>query len=364
MAAVDLLEAAHEEGAAHEHLLADCPWYRRVAEERCCTDPDEHCSLTWPDHAPLKTGGALAKFTPRTPEASTVVKPTVPPGGPGLFHQKGMHLPPYMEHLWFHLVKRYGKHDAYRVANGIVHKWAKGINPGGWQTKSGKGKRVHPDVQAAASRNIAEWEADRAKAHAHTASEVKASASAVDLLLAVVGSAPGARMVTAGPGTAGQNGQFGLWQHPAATVSPSPPMPPNAKLPTAAEVQAVVRIVPPSADVTLSNTVRKFLDQAAGKLNRDSPVEALAALRGAQTALFAAYKADIASRGPVAYTANVFVPPAEQSSGSAAALKTNLDQAAAYRKLEVRVAELADRIRRAYFNGIQALPSQPLRLTG
>ncbi len=92
-----------------------------------------------------------------------MVKPTVPPGGPGLFHHKGLHLPPYLdiEHLWFHLVKRYGKKQAYRVAVGVVKKWAQGVNPGGWKTKSGKGKRTHPDVRAAAQRNVAEWEKDR-----------------------------------------------------------------------------------------------------------------------------------------------------------------------------------------------------------
>lgn len=109
------------------------------------------------------------KLTPRTPEASTVPQPTVPPGGPGLFHVKGMQLPPYIQHLYKHLVARYGRQKAYGVAVGVVKKWAAGVNPGGWKTKSGKGKRTHPDVRAAAQKNVAQWEADRARAHKQSA---------------------------------------------------------------------------------------------------------------------------------------------------------------------------------------------------
>lgn len=145
----------------HEKLSQSCPWYKAVSDGEPATEPHEHCD------AEVK---ASVSLTPETPEASTVVKPTVPPGGPGLFHVKGLHLPPYIEHLWFHLVKEYGKHKAYGVAVGVVKKWAKGINPGGWKTKSGKGKRTHPDVRAAAAKNVAEWEADRAMAH-HSATD-------------------------------------------------------------------------------------------------------------------------------------------------------------------------------------------------
>lgn len=109
------------------------------------------------------------KLTPRTPEASTVPEPTVPPGGPGLFHIKGRQLPPYIQHLWHHLAPKYGKHRAYGMAVGIVKKWAAGINPGGWKTKSGKGKRTHADVRAAAARNVAMWEKDKADAHKQSA---------------------------------------------------------------------------------------------------------------------------------------------------------------------------------------------------
>ncbi len=71
------------EDEAHEHLMKECPWYLAVADGEPAVDPAVRC----------KSAG-MVRLTPRTPEASTVVKPTVPPGGPGLFHVKGMHLPP------------------------------------------------------------------------------------------------------------------------------------------------------------------------------------------------------------------------------------------------------------------------------
>lgn len=190
------LGGAPSEDEAHEHLMRECPWYQRVSQEKCCSDPDEHCpsegassGLVVKFSAELTAVGldgtrlfkpvlampsrfdnssSSLALTPRTPEASTVDQPTVPPGGPGLFHVKGMHLPPYVQHLYTHLVARYGKHGAYRVAVGVVKKWEAGINPGGK-----KPTHTHPDVRAAAAKNIAEWEADKVRAHG---SHVKASA--------------------------------------------------------------------------------------------------------------------------------------------------------------------------------------------
>ena len=72
------------EDEAHELLMKECPWYQAVSDGKNPGDPGANC----------KPAHGTVKLTPRTPEASTVVKPTVPPGGPGLFHVKGMHLPP------------------------------------------------------------------------------------------------------------------------------------------------------------------------------------------------------------------------------------------------------------------------------
>jgi hypothetical protein len=348
--ALELLEAAHEEREAHDHLMRECPWYRHV-DKGGRDHPDLHCRpATGQDE-----GGALVKFTPRTPEASTVVKPTVPPGGPGLFHMKGRHLPPYIEHLYPHLVARYGKREAYRVAVGVVKKWAAGVNPGGWKTRSGKGKRTHPDVRAAAQRNVAEWEKDKADAHEH------AAASAVGLAAAT---APGARpfLLPSPPG--GRYSQYGMYQNPVQAVSPSPPLPPAVALPTAAEVKAVIPLVPECSQRDLSDTAKKFLEQAAWKLTKDNPLEALSVMRSAQAAMYAAHKADLGNMLPSAYTANVFtrVPPAGQSSATTA-MKQGTVKAQQWRKAEMALAALSDRIRKRFFHGVFSGPSQLGRFT-
>jgi hypothetical protein len=352
--ALELLEAEHETREAHDHLMRECPWYQHVGKGGR-DHPDLHCRPA------ADEGGALVKFTPRTPEASTTVKPTVPPGGPGLFHIKGRNLPPYMEHLWFHLVARYGKHDAYRVANGIVHKWAAGINPGGKHPT-----KTHPDVRAAAQKNIAEWEKDKADAHAQSAEHGHSAGEVEGLELArpAVVTAPGARPFVLPSAPGGRYSQYGLYQNPVQSVSPSPPLPPEVALPTAAEVRAVIPLVPECSDASLSATARKFLEQAAGKLSRDDPLAALAVMRSAQTALYAAHKADQGNMLPSAYTANVFtrIPAAEQSSATTAML-AGRDKMMAWRKAEQALGALSDRIRKRFFHGIFSGPSQMARLT-
>ncbi len=172
MGAVDRLVMAHEDGEVHEHLSHECPWYAQVNEGE---NPTDWAGCKAADGPASPDHGAMVKFTPHTGEASTVDKPTVPPGGPGLFHVKGLHLPPYIQHLWFHLVARYGKKRAYGIAVGVVKKWAAGINPGGKHPT-----KTHADVRAAAAKNVAEWESDRAKAHAQSASHDHVKASAGD----------------------------------------------------------------------------------------------------------------------------------------------------------------------------------------
>lgn len=355
--ALELLESEHEVREAHGHLMRECPWYQHI-DKGGRDHPDLHCRPATGESTGLHSSGALVKFTPRTPEASTVVKPTVPPGGPGLFHMKGHHLPPYIEHLYPHLVARYGKHEAYRVAVGVVKKWAAGVNPGGWRTKSGKGKRTHPDVRAAAAKNVAEWEKEKAEAHEH---REHAAASAVEL---AAWTAPGATRFIDPPTPGAHYRQYGLYQNPVQAVSPSPPLPPNVPLPTAAEVRAVIALVPECSQKDLSDTARKFLEQAAGKLNRDDPLEALAVLRSAQTAMYSAHKADLGEMLPSAYTANVFtrIPPAGQSSATSA-MKQGTAKAQQWRKAEMAAGALADRIRKRYFHGVYNGPSQMARLT-
>lgn len=97
--------------------------------------------------------------TSETPTASTVPQPLGKPGGPGLFHIKGLQLPPYIQHVRDQIMAQ-GKTESQATgeAVGIVENWAAGHD--------GHGHAVHPDVQAAASANIAKWKADIAEAHA------------------------------------------------------------------------------------------------------------------------------------------------------------------------------------------------------
>lgn len=416
--ALDRITEDEQDREAHEHLVAECPWYRAVHGSLNAADPDEHCTALKP--AKPAGGGVprlVAKLaadevtlTPRTPEASTVVKPTVPPGGPGLFHVKGMHLPPYMEHLWFHLVKRYGKHDAYRVANGIVHKWAEGINPGGWKRKGGGSAHVHADVQAAAAKNIAEWEADRARAHSHvratagpdlTKSEAgyrkadtpekrcgtcsmsswgTGSTGTCSLVQGTIEkthvcdhweaeaklsgavnmgtvSSPSQRGFQSASSMAGKYSQYGLHQHPSQTVSPSPPLPPDVPLPTPAEVRALISKVPDATDISLSNSVKVFLETAAVKLEKDDQQHALFALRSAQASVYSAYKSDLGTyaastlNAPGALsTTDARVVPAAQSSATSAMLQGR-DRQMVWRHLATDVAAMITRVRKKYFHG-------------
>jgi hypothetical protein len=541
--ALEKLSEEHEQREVHDHLTHDCPWYRHVGQGGR-DHPDIRCQVAGE--------GALVKFTPHTPEASTVPKPTVPPGGPGLFHIKGRELPPYVQHLWHHLAPKYGKEKAYGMAVGIVKKWAAGVNPGGRHPT-----KTHPDVRAVAQKNVAEWEKDKADAHAQSARHEDKVAATVVALVAKASSghapfpgqaetplppmpkgpvagvmfvahriddllrdfahanerlraarqgkalrgyhlihvnnhlghaldeahalaeslrtsypaesrelealtktiglakavspdakvatfahllqtilyhaahakrhamlmtgpspdavwkfnwdhaathsegaiehsfklanhvtdnypeiakwfkeleqaedpknpytgltaatAPGARPMVTAP-TGGGYSQYGLNQHPAQAIAPSPPLPPDVKIPTPAEVRAVISQVPTGGDEMLAATARKFLDQAAGKLERDSPLDALAMLRSAQAAVLAAHKKDKGDLLPSAYTANIFtqVPPAAQSSATSA-MKTGLDRQLAWRRVEVTVAALTDRIRKKFFHGVFNGPSQ------
>ena len=96
--------------------------------------------------------------TAETPVASTVHEPFGSPSGPGLFHVKGLQLPAYVQHVAHHLVAMgHPESQAIGIAVGIIRDWAAGHSPGGGQ--------VHPDVQAAASKALAEWEAAKGAAH-------------------------------------------------------------------------------------------------------------------------------------------------------------------------------------------------------
>src|SRR5215475_13341424 len=108
---------------------------------------------------PLGLDTLLANLrTAETPVASTVHEPLGKPGGPGLFHVKGLQLPAYVQHVAHHLIAQgHSESKAIQMAIGIVKNWAAGHD--------GHGNRVHADVQAAAVEAVAQWEAAKAAAH-------------------------------------------------------------------------------------------------------------------------------------------------------------------------------------------------------
>lgn len=99
-------------------------------------------------------------FTPMTGVSSTVQHPFAKKPKPGLWGVPGMQLAPYVQNV-AHALLRTGRaktrSEAIHRAYGIVQNWAQG--------KGRNGKHVHPDVQAAAGRNIAQMDAKRMKAH-------------------------------------------------------------------------------------------------------------------------------------------------------------------------------------------------------
>lgn len=352
--ALERVHAQHaadsELSAAHDYLRSDCPWYKKVSAGAPEADFKQYCEPAGKVDEGTGVPRLVVKLTPRTPEASTVDKPTRPAGGPGLFHVKGLHLPPYIQHLWFHLVKEYGEQKAYGVAVGVVKKWAAGVNPGGKHPT-----HTHADVRAAAAKNVAQWEADKAKAHAsHGGGKTQGDHALAATMALAAGLAP----------SPGAGPLHGLHQRPAATVSPSPPLPPKVKAPTAQEVRKLIPDVPKCEDLMLSNQVRLFLETAAVKLDKNDQLEALRMLRLAGTAIIPAHKKDLGLVMPSVYTASAYtqVPPAEQSSAMALRQKGR-DRAGEWRTLERSVQGLADRIRKRYFHGIYNGPSQQARLT-
>lgn len=99
--------------------------------------------------------------TAETPVVSTVHHPFGSPSGPGLFHVKGLQLPAYIQNV-AHAFRRKGLSESESIqrAVGVVKDWAAGRAPAGGH--------VHPDVQAAAAKAVAEWEAAKAAAHAQS----------------------------------------------------------------------------------------------------------------------------------------------------------------------------------------------------
>lgn len=92
----------------------------------------------------------------KTPALATTPHPLGRPGGPGLFHDKALQLPPYIQNIAHALMRERGmtKSRAIQIALGKVEDW-----------KDGKGN-VSAEVRAASAAAWAQWLAARATARA------------------------------------------------------------------------------------------------------------------------------------------------------------------------------------------------------
>jgi hypothetical protein len=96
------------------------------------------------------------ELSAKTAMYSVKKSPLGEPGGPGLFHDKSLSLPAYIENIAKSLMKKRGmsKSRAIATAIAVCKRWAAGVG------------NVSPEVRAAAAKAIAEWNAARAKAKA------------------------------------------------------------------------------------------------------------------------------------------------------------------------------------------------------
>jgi hypothetical protein len=140
----------------------------------------------------LTTGIDLSALTPGL--ASTP-HPFGKPGGPGLWHQKGMELPPYIQNIARAILRQGRAKDlgsAIAIAKASTAKWA--------------ATSKHPEVRAASAATNADWNAKRAIAHAHA--NVSALARAIELTGTAAGASKDSRVPAGSPGggTFGQGG--------------------------------------------------------------------------------------------------------------------------------------------------------------
>lgn len=99
------------------------------------------------------------ELSARTGMLAVTPAPRGRPGGPGLYHVKGLGHTPYFQQVVKALIDKRGMapDKAYAVAYGALRKWRRG------------GGHVHPEVAAAATGALAGEAAKAASAHSHTA---------------------------------------------------------------------------------------------------------------------------------------------------------------------------------------------------
>jgi hypothetical protein len=101
----------------------------------------------------------LIEFSAQTAALERTPAPIGQPGGPGLYHVKGLGHADYFQQVRNGLMKRgVPEGRAHAMTWSILRRWAAG------------GGHVHPEVQAAARKALAQEAAASAKAHAHAVS--------------------------------------------------------------------------------------------------------------------------------------------------------------------------------------------------
>jgi hypothetical protein len=178
-------------------------------------------SVTWDDLA------AVIEMSAETGRLASTPAPIGKPGGPGLYHVKGLGHSAYFENVRNGLMKRgMDEGKASAMTWSILRRWAAG------------GGGVHPEVKAAAAKSIAEEEA-KAHAHANSWDEV---AGVVELAAVV--------RVPAGQAGGGQFGSGGATAAPASAGKP----PAAGKKPLTAQQQAAQQQQKAKASATAKAT--------------------------------------------------------------------------------------------------------------
>jgi 2'-5' RNA ligase len=104
----------------------------------------------------LANAGRAVNLSADTARLAVTPSPAGKPGGPGLYHVKGMSLPPYFQHVRDALIRSgHPPAVAYAITWGAIRRWARG------------GGKAHPEVVAAAQAALADLAAKSAVAHAH-----------------------------------------------------------------------------------------------------------------------------------------------------------------------------------------------------
>lgn len=291
---------------------------------------------------------SMVELSARTAMLEATPAPIGKPGGPGLYHVKGLGHSAYFEQVRNGLMKRgmpEGKASA--ITWSTLRRWAAG------------GGKVHPEVQAAARKALAEEEAKAAQAKAHAHSVTWADLDAVILEFATVIELfnPAEARVPVGSATAGQF-SAGAGAQPAAGQpagkGKAPVKPPLTK--HQLHVLHVAHLLKVStAKAALLVTAQDDKAKAEGlEKQRDALVKALASAggktstgqAGAKTAATATTKttAPATASTAAATTAASTTPAATAAKTTATAAQAAAPKAGSAAAMKAQIAQLNTQI--------------------